>query len=625
MKLKYFSSAALPLFFLFILLIAGKIEAATETLEVNPDDPTCSTTSNPPCFTTIQAAIDEAANLASLNTGTTFAVMVEPSKNPYSGGIILKSGISVSGRETARTIISAGGSGIAVTANGLTAITTFSNFTIINATTGILVTGNSSLTIMNNVFNVGTAGTAVQIQVSPNAKVNNNTFYLNGTALTRDADIQVVNNIFSNNTTNISQSGNVPQNNIDSNCFNPVPSPSEPIGKNSIPNVNVSNPDPLFVNPASRDFHLQQNSPCIEAGINVNGPNSFDGALNGGKSDIGAYGGGNSDTIPFIVSGVTVTLAGTDSATVSWSPNNSYVVTNTDPTKQGGYNVHFKLNNSGTDNIVTVPSTTTSALITGLTATAPTQPNPPVVNKPDFADGTLIISWSSVPGATSYIVSFTDTTISSPTNTVDVGNTTSHTLTGLINGDHYDINVTAVARSAFHFFVTAFDFTVQPKGGTPGISHESDFSLESPETILRIGEELVSDPSNTVTGIPDLIIANPNLPNKGCFIATAAYGHYSAPEVQVLRDFRDRYLVTNRPGKAFVEWYYRYSPVGAAFITAHPWLKPAVRAALLPAIAAAYIMIHMPLQAKIAVLAFIAVLSVYLLRKRTQLRSGGVR
>jgi uncharacterized repeat protein (TIGR02543 family) len=69
-----------------------------------------------------------------------------------------------------------------------------------------------------------------------------------------------------------------------------------------------------------------------------------------------------------------------------------------------------------------------------------------------------------------------------------------------------------------------------------------------------------------------------------CFIATAAYGSYLDPHVYVLRNFRDRYLLTNDIGKAFVEFYYRYSPPVAAFIGKHDTLRTAARWALSPVV-----------------------------------------
>ena len=68
----------------------------------------------------------------------------------------------------------------------------------------------------------------------------------------------------------------------------------------------------------------------------------------------------------------------------------------------------------------------------------------------------------------------------------------------------------------------------------------------------------------------------------GCFIATAAYGSPMEPHVKVLREMRDRFLLTNNLGKTLVDFYYTYSPVAADFIAGHAGLRAIVRVGLLP-------------------------------------------
>jgi hypothetical protein len=63
----------------------------------------------------------------------------------------------------------------------------------------------------------------------------------------------------------------------------------------------------------------------------------------------------------------------------------------------------------------------------------------------------------------------------------------------------------------------------------------------------------------------------------GCFIATAAFGSPLAAEVQYLREFRDRYLMTNSLGREFVDFYYQYSPPIADFLRTHDYVRYAVR------------------------------------------------
>lgn len=65
---------------------------------------------------------------------------------------------------------------------------------------------------------------------------------------------------------------------------------------------------------------------------------------------------------------------------------------------------------------------------------------------------------------------------------------------------------------------------------------------------------------------PSIVPGNPapaTTPSKqkeGCYIATAVYGSYNAPEVLVLRRFRDETLQKTALGRWFIRTYYRWSP-----------------------------------------------------------------
>lgn len=67
-----------------------------------------------------------------------------------------------------------------------------------------------------------------------------------------------------------------------------------------------------------------------------------------------------------------------------------------------------------------------------------------------------------------------------------------------------------------------------------------------------------------------------------CFIATAAYGTPMAEEIDILRQLRDRYLLTNAIGTAFVDVYYNISPPLADWIAHHPFFAFLTRCLLTP-------------------------------------------
>lgn len=76
-----------------------------------------------------------------------------------------------------------------------------------------------------------------------------------------------------------------------------------------------------------------------------------------------------------------------------------------------------------------------------------------------------------------------------------------------------------------------------------------------------------------------------------CFIATAAFDVVRNGKVDVLREFRDRYLMPTALGQRLVNAYYTHSPAIAERIAGSAWLRGLVRVLLLPVIGAASLLL----------------------------------
>ncbi len=530
------------------------------------------TLSVPGDFSTIQAAIDAADE--------NDVVLVEPGR--YSENLVLKSGVDVVGRETARTLLEPDDDSMpTVTIESSTAVR-FSNFTLIESSIGVSVRLSSSIDIANVVFDrVRDVGLDVD---ASSVEAVNNVFFENGVAIQRlTTSVEIVNNIFAGNDTAIATTSvPAPFENVRSNCFfrnGALPADSDgEAGTGSVFG------DPRFVSPDARDFHLREGSACIDIGRGLD-------AIDSTTADAGAYGGELADVFPFPVGQPTLRAVGSAAdgfgLEASWNANLDYRVTST--TNPGGYRVYYKRGAppqspadydgddaaNGTSPIDA--GAATSLTLEGLDA-AVTPPLPPRLIDAQGRNESVVLSWEAVPEADAYRIYYG---IADPAeNRVEVpAGTTQHVVTGLANETTYQFAMSAVSRATYHVAVSVYDNTPQ--------RHES---VLSPPASLAIGDDAESALSNVLSATPAPLDAFPPLADDdACFIATAAFGSKHAADVEILRAFRDRFLLSNAAGRWLVTRYYALSPPAARWLERHAELKPAVRIMLKPAVLVALV------------------------------------
>ena len=186
--------------------------------------------------------------------------------------------------------------------------------------------------------------------------------------------------------------------------------------------------------------------------------------------------------------------------------------------------------------------------------------------------------------------------------TVGTGGNTNPSPGDYCYSDGTEVTITAIAEPEYRFSEWTGDV---PSG------HEND----NPITITMDSDKSIeANFEATTTGDGDSAGDGDSEGKKGgCFIATAAYGSSLHPHLDILRDFRDKYLTPSKAGRKLVNLYYNYSPSVADFIAKYKALKVVVRMSLLPVIAFSYSMINFGPIITVVMLVFVFVLSVFLI------------
>ncbi len=141
--------------------------------------------------------------------------------------------------------------------------------------------------------------------------------------------------------------------------------------------------------------------------------------------------------------------------------------------------------------------------------------------------------------------------------------------------------MTVFTPVTFTTYVTEFTTTTATRVGTETVTSPMTFST----TLTATKPLTVTSVSTTTTSVLTRTI----VPSFGkCVIASATYGSELAPEVQLLRMFRDQFLLKTFTGSAFMKvfnvFYYSFSPTVAELVSNNPAAGELMRRVLYPLI-----------------------------------------
>ena len=312
--------------------------------------------------------------------------------------------------------------------------------------------------------------------------------------------------------------------------------------------VNVSPSGTLITTGVAPDFGFQPTPSTISltpdgtkySTVTISSINGFNGQVSLATAWVGSAPGGVSFSLP---SPVTVPTGGTATSTLTLNADNS-------PTT-GSYTLAVTATGG------TVSHTTD---INIAIAGTPSVFAPVAAAAPDFNIAPSSATVSVIPG------------LSGSTNVIvnSVGGFSSPVT----------FSTSWVGNSPTGIGVTIPQTVTPPPGGT-GSSPVSFTTTSTGSTGSFVLQ--VTGTSGSVSDSTDITL-QVNTAGPSCIIATATYGSPVAPQVQVLRNFRDNSIMRTNAGSnfmlAFNAWYYSFSPPVANYIANH-WVERTFMQALL--------------------------------------------
>ncbi len=523
---------------------------------------------------TIQAAVnlardnDDASSTIRVATGTYFENLVVANGSKS---------LTISANDGAKVVVRAANNSSAL----VEVRSTLTLQRLILATTGLGVVINSATASLSSLV-ITNASTAIDcVATTSGSTVEHVTFFrvVNGINCPNSV-ITIRNNIFSNVSgvaiTSFTVSGlTLPRFNLFFELQNPDAGER---GTNEVQPELPDDLDPEFVDLGNDDFHLRQGSAAIDTGE--------------GGVDVGAYGGTTTHTKPFPPAEPSISCGTPDNTTcqVSWPENPDYAVT--------GYLVLSSAPSAPdpdydqtTPVLIADPACTdqTDTCLVTLSSlddsgTAPATPGTPTAR---FGDTRVRLAWPAVVGATTYDVYKT----SSTTDPVAYDRTVSvpeATVSGLTNGITYRFSVLAVSQPRLFAAVRAVYGTVSASATT--VSELAESAVPG-----TYGTTRSSALSGEVSATPQPVVEFPPLEDAGgCFIATAAYGSPLAPQVGVLRTFRERFLRPYAPGRLVIRVYETLSPPLASVVRSSDAVRQVARVILWPVVGFAWMAVKAP-------------------------------